>query len=219
METSSANAVQAGLAAVKSQETEPQSISPYSGSPILNIVTEKQLKTCVHCGLCLSFCPTYKATGLEADSPRGRIFQIRLLASGELSPDDHDLNKHLGLCLGCRACETACPSGVPYGSLLEAARAQLKPQSETERAIRATTLGFLFTHPVAMRTAGFGMRLYQKTGLRWLVQKSHLLQVLPGDLAAKEAMLPQAQGGIFKQALPTVTHPKPANARKPRGAK
>lgn len=189
---------------------EQEGVSPYAGSPILDIITEKQLKTCVHCGLCLSYCPTYKATGLEADSPRGRVFQIRLLASGELEPTDPDLNHHLDLCLGCRACETACPSGVPYGALLEAARAQLPPKTPTEQVLRKATLGFLFMQPWAMRVTGLGMRLYQKSGLRWTVQKSQLLKILPGDLAAKEAMLPQAQGGIFKQHLPTVTPPKPA---------
>jgi glycolate oxidase iron-sulfur subunit len=146
-----------------------ESKSPYAGSPILEIITEKQLRTCVHCGLCLSFCPTYKATGLEADSPRGRIYQIRGLASGEIPQDDPDLRHHLDLCLGCRACETACPSGVPYGSLLEAARAQLKPATQRERLLRGATLGFLFMHPWAMRTAGLGLRVYQKSGVQWLV--------------------------------------------------
>jgi len=179
--------------------------SPYAGSPILDIITEKQLKTCVHCGLCLSYCPTYKATGLEADSPRGRVYQIRGLASGEIPQDDPDLRLHLGLCLGCRACETACPSAVPYGALLEAARAQLKPTSETERALRKATLGFLFMQPWAMQTAGFGLRLYQKSGLRKLVQRSGLLKILPGKLNEKEQMLPDAQGGLLKAKLPHVT--------------
>jgi len=178
-----------------------ESVSPYAGSPILEIITEKQLRTCVHCGLCLSFCPTYKATGLEADSPRGRIYQIRGLASGEIPQDDPDLRHHLNLCLGCRACETACPSGVPYGSLLEAARAQLKPTTQTERVLRGVTLGFLFMHPWAMRTAGLGLRVYQKSGVQWLVGKSRLLKILPGGLDEKEKLLPKAQGGILKQEL------------------
>jgi glycolate oxidase iron-sulfur subunit len=185
-----------------------ESISPYAGSPILDIITEKQLKTCVHCGLCLSFCPTYKATGLEADSPRGRVYQIRGLASGMIPVDDPDLRQHLNLCLGCRACETACPSAVPYGALLEAARAQLPPATETERALRKATLGFLFMQPWAMRTAGFGLRLYQKSGLRRLVQKSGLLKILPGKLNEKEQMLPEAQGGLLKEKLPRVTSAK-----------
>lgn len=187
-----------------------ETLSPYLGSPLLNIISEKQLKTCVHCGLCLSYCPTYVATGLEADSPRGRIFQIRLLASGELAPNDPDLQQHLGLCLGCRACETACPSGVPYGALLEAARAIVPPKTETERAIRRATLGFLFRHPLAMRSAGLGLRFYQKSGLRYLVRKTNILKLLPGNLAEQEALLPEAQGGLLKAKLPLVTPPKPA---------
>jgi glycolate oxidase iron-sulfur subunit len=189
-------------------EAEPVDISPYKGSPILDIITEKQLKTCVHCGLCLSFCPTYRANGLEADSPRGRIYQIRGLASGEIPAGDADLRLHLNRCLGCRACETACPSGVPYGALLEAARAQLKPATETERAIRKATLGFLFMQPWAMRTAGLGLRFYQKSGLQKLVRASHLLKVLPGGLDKKEEMLPQAQGGLLKAKLPKITGAK-----------
>jgi glycolate oxidase iron-sulfur subunit len=195
-------------------EIESESLSPYTGSPILDIITEKQLKTCVHCGLCLSYCPTYKANGLEADSPRGRIYQIRGLAAGEIPADDPDLNHHLSLCLGCRACETACPSGVPYGALLEAARAQLKPQTETERALRKVTLGFLFMHPLAMKAAGLGLRVYQKSGMRWLVRKSKLLKVLPGGLDKKEELLPGAQGGILKQNLGKVIPPK--DGQKPR---
>jgi glycolate oxidase iron-sulfur subunit len=186
-----------------------ESVSPYAGSPILDIITEKQLRTCVHCGMCLSYCPTYKATGNEADSPRGRIYQIRGLASGEIAADDEDLNKHLSLCLGCRACETACPSGVPYGALLEAARSQLKPKTETERALRKATLGFLFMKPWSMRVAGFGLRLYQKSGLQNLVRKSRLLRLV--GLADKEAMLPQAQGSIMKENFPTVV---PAKGKK-----
>ncbi len=86
---------------------------------------EQDLMACVHCGLCLPSCPTYLETGSEADSPRGRLVMMRKMHEGTLSASDPDVTRHLDLCLGCRACETACPSGVPYGRILETAREQI----------------------------------------------------------------------------------------------
>jgi glycolate oxidase iron-sulfur subunit len=83
------------------------------------------LATCVHCGFCLQSCPTYLVTGDEADSPRGRIVLMRRMVDGALAPDDHSLQHHLDRCLGCRACEPVCPSGVAYGGALEAARERI----------------------------------------------------------------------------------------------
>jgi len=92
-------------------------------------MTERQgfegLDSCVHCGFCLQACPTFLATGDEADSPRGRIELMRALETGELSPGDPNVALHLDRCLGCRGCEPVCPSGVRYGQGLEAARALL----------------------------------------------------------------------------------------------
>src|SRR5438093_4134996 len=87
---------------------------------------------CVHCGLCLSACPTYVETGAEADSPRGRIVLMKALEEGTLAPDD-GVVRHLDLCLGCRACETACPSGVEYGLLIEGARSHLATRAPRRR--------------------------------------------------------------------------------------
>src|SRR5438093_13543244 len=83
------------------------------------------LDPCVHCGFCLQACPTFLATGDEADSPRGRIDLMRALEPGELAPDDPALRLHLDRCLGCRGCDPGCPSGVGYGRGVEAARALL----------------------------------------------------------------------------------------------
>ncbi|HEY8684900.1 MAG TPA: (Fe-S)-binding protein, partial [Chloroflexota bacterium] len=83
--------------------------------------TEEDLSKCVHCGLCLNACPTYRATGLETESPRGRIYLMRALHDGRIDLDD-SFHTHMDLCLVCRACETACPSGVPFGRMMEATR-------------------------------------------------------------------------------------------------
>ena len=102
------------------------------------------LDPCVHCGFCLSACPTYLATGDEADSPRGRIVLMRALERGEIPADDPSLNAHLDACLGCRGCEPACPSGVAYGQGLEAARELLA--TRRGRPVRARAMLAVFAH-------------------------------------------------------------------------
>src|SRR5580700_1672245 len=89
------------------------------------------LDRCVHCGLCLNACPTYRELGLEMDSPRGRIFQMAQVAAG--APITPSYTEHIGLCLACRGCESACPSGVPYGRMVEDARAAIESQVKRGR--------------------------------------------------------------------------------------
>jgi glycolate oxidase iron-sulfur subunit len=113
---------------------------------------EKDLMTCVHCGICLNACPTYLETGSEADSPRGRIVLMRGMHDGTLSPADPDVVRHIDLCLGCRACETACPSKVPYGNLLELARERINDAGvrSAGTALSRRALLATMTNPPAM---------------------------------------------------------------------
>src|SRR5438477_10341769 len=102
----------------------------------LPLVRPDDLATCSSCGLCLNDCPTYRVLGDEADSPRGRIQLIRQLVSTDAAVDDR-LSGHLEACLVCRACETACPSGVPFGRIMEAAREDLRARERTGRVAAA----------------------------------------------------------------------------------
>jgi glycolate oxidase iron-sulfur subunit len=121
------------------------------------------LSTCVHCGFCLPACPTYLATGDEADSPRGRILLMRALARGELSPNDSGLNDHLDACLGCRGCEPVCPSGVQYGAGLEAARDSLVRAHGLP--LKARLILRVFRHVWLWKPLLFAARLLRATGL------------------------------------------------------
>ncbi|MBI1848658.1 MAG: 4Fe-4S dicluster domain-containing protein [Candidatus Rokubacteria bacterium] len=147
------------------------------------------LRTCVHCGICLPVCPTYRVLGEEMDSPRGRLYLIRAAAEGRigLTPS---LTRHLDLCLGCRACETACPSGVPFGSLLETARGQVERQGRsTTPRLLGRLIFALFPRPDRLGAALGALGLYQRSGLQRLVRAAGVLRVAP-RLAAMEALLP-----------------------------
>jgi glycolate oxidase iron-sulfur subunit len=149
----------------------------------------EHLRSCVHCGICLPQCPTYRVLGEEMDSPRGRLYLMRAAAEGrlELSPT---FARHMELCLGCRACETACPAGVQFGSLMEATRAQLARQGQTSRPwFFERLLYFLLPHPRRLGVAIAIARAWQGSGLRDLMQESRLRRLAP-RLAAMEALLP-----------------------------
>ncbi len=121
------------------------------------------LDACVHCGFCLQACPTFLATGDEADSPRGRIELMRALEAGELGPEDRFLSLHLDRCLGCRGCEPVCPSGVGYGHGLEAAREQIARARGVPRLARAAL--WALTTPGVSRVVYAVARLLRATGL------------------------------------------------------
>src|SRR5258705_5129404 len=115
----------------------------------------RDLDTCIHCGLCLTACPTYRELKIEPDSPRGRIYLMRGLAEGRIAPSD-ELVGHLDLCLDCRACETVCPAGVPYSRMLEQARGQLerrRPTGGLGRVLGRFALQTLFPNRGLMHAA------------------------------------------------------------------
>jgi glycolate oxidase iron-sulfur subunit len=147
-----------------------------------------EIRKCVHCGICLPQCPTYRVLGEEMDSPRGRIYLMRAKAEGRIGPTE-TFRRHLDLCLGCRACETACPSGVRFGSLLEATRAQLRRAGPPPRTRLLEALLFaVLPEPSRLGAALAALRLYRRAGLRALVRATGVLGRFP-KLAAMDALL------------------------------
>jgi glycolate oxidase iron-sulfur subunit len=147
------------------------------------------IRSCVHCGICLPQCPTYRVLGEEMDSPRGRVYLMRAVAEKRLDVTD-GFRRHLDLCLGCRACETACPAGVPFGSLLETSRAQIERHGRPLRERLVSSLIFaVFPYPGRVRMLLAASRLYRRSGLSALVRATGILRSFP-RLAAMEGLLP-----------------------------
>jgi glycolate oxidase iron-sulfur subunit len=156
-----------------------------------NRMNYDELLNCMRCGFCLPSCPTYGDQN-EAASPRGRIALMKAVVDGKMEPDE-DFEKQLNFCLGCRACEPACPSGVKYGHLLEEARDILnatKKHSLLVRIIRKTFFEQLFPYQNRMRSLNGLIWFYQKIGLQNIVQKTNLLKIMPGNFAAMDKVLP-----------------------------
>jgi glycolate oxidase iron-sulfur subunit len=156
---------------------------------------------CVHCGLCLNSCPTYRLWGMEADSPRGRIRQMMLVNQGELPLGDSFVT-HIERCLDCRACETVCPSGVEYGKLVEAGRAQIERHySRSLGTWLARNLAYrhLLGHPGRIALAARLLRLYQRSGLQRLARATGVLKLL--GLAQRERLLPPIDDRFFFSEL------------------
>jgi glycolate oxidase iron-sulfur subunit len=165
---------------------------------------------CVHCGLCLSSCPTYRLWNLEADSPRGRIHQMIHVSQGELTNnaqlDDGIITAsfvdHIDKCLDCRACETSCPSGVEYGKLVEYARACIERDYKRplfSRLARRFAFRDLLPHPRRIAAAARLLRIYQRSGLQSLARATGLLELL--GLAERERLLPRIDESFFFSQL------------------
>ena len=184
-----------------------QTLSPPRRPLTLHGLSVEGVNQCVHCGLCLAYCPTFSELGTEMDSPRGRIFLVKALAEGRIGLTDPTV-EHLSLCLDCRACETVCPAGVPYGRLIEAAKAEIehqRPGRLARRLFRWLNFGLLLGRPRVLAAAAAGLRLYQTSGLQGLVRRTGLARMLPGTLAAWEALLPAIPPASERAPLPPST--------------
>jgi len=167
-----------------------------------DVPQEADLRKCVHCGLCLNACPTYRELGVEMDSPRGRIYQMVEVAEGR-SPISEDYIEHIELCLACRSCETACPSGVQYGRLIEGALAQIENatrRSVPQRLVRWFAYSWLLRSRMLLRAVGLGLLAYQRSGLDRMMRDSGFLDSL-GRLGELAQLAPQAQAPFFFSSI------------------
>ncbi len=161
-----------------------------------------ELYRCVHCGLCLNQCPTYRVLRLEPESPRGRIHLVKAAADGRIELNDR-FKEHLHLCLLCRACESACPSGVQYGHIAEKAREMIGPPGSN---LSRSVLNFAFTrllpYPERLRWAARFLRVYQRTGLQLAARP-----FLPKTIREMDSMLPTIPKSFFelkRESLPSI---------------
>jgi glycolate oxidase iron-sulfur subunit len=166
------------------------------------------VQQCMHCGLCLPTCPTYDATKLERNSPRGRIALMRAIADDRLEATKAFADE-MYFCLGCLACMTACPAGVNYAELFEHARAEAEQsgvlQTPKRTLIRAFTLRWLFGDLNRLRLLGYAMRLWQQSGAQALLRQSGVMRLLPRRLRELEAMTPVVEDAFSSDLIEPVT--------------
>ena len=159
------------------------------------LLKDDDLATCVHCGLCLDACPTFRATGLETESPRGRIQLMTEWKRGTL-PFTEEQARHIDLCLGCRTCEAVCPSGVPYGRIIEAGRAEVENirRPSSKRWLARAALRHLVAHPSRLRAFGSMTRAAQAVGLTKIARSGRQLPQLEAPFRAPHTGIAPAIG-------------------------
>src|SRR6266849_8416590 len=170
---------------------------------------------CVHCGFCLSTCPTYLRWGEEMDSPRGRIQLMKMTSEGEIGINA-TVTAHIDRCLGCMACVTACPSGVQYDKLIEATRPQIErhyKRSFSDRLFRSFLFS-LFPHPARLRAMLPLLWLYQKIGAVRLLRSQALIQLIPARLLGMEAVMPPVSLGALRSRAATFTRAQGTRRRR-----
>lgn len=164
---------------------------------------------CMRCGFCLPTCPTFALTGRERSSPRGRVALARAVAEGQLD-FNQAMKEEAYFCLDCRACTTACPSGVKAGEVMEVCRSQVHQQIDQpkwQKLFRSFILEKMVPNPDLMETSMLPARLYQKLGVQWLVRNSRLLKLGPKWIDKAEGMLPEMHQPL-RQQLPQITPAK-----------
>lgn len=160
------------------------------------------VRGCIHCGLCLPKCPTFRVLHHEGDSPRGRVWQIKEANLGLVAFDDPRFQTHIYQCFNCRACETACPSGVQFGAIMEMARAHTPPQNRRDRLVRTLLLNGLLPHRGRMAAAGAAFRTVQALRVPAFLRATGLWRVLP--LGKFAAFPPPVERSPARAALPEV---------------
>src|SRR4051794_19440023 len=170
-----------------------------AGFTIPDPPSDADMQACVHCGLCLPHCPTFRELRVETASPRGRLHLMRALGEGRVEATDTFV-EHMSLCLDCRACEAACPTGVKFGHLMEATRAEIqvrRPRTGAAKVLAWVVFKQLFPYPERLALFAGALRLYQRLGVQTLVRATGLLKRLPGNLDEAEALLPRISGRFF----------------------
>ncbi len=210
------------MATIPTAPVETSETIPLLGFSDKDRPSDDLINACVHCGLCLSSCPTYRETGLEMSSPRGRIQLMKSVSEGIIGLDSPVFQEQMSQCLNCRACEAVCPSGVQYGAILEASRAQiaqareqksrdpqripsetLRPRPLWQRALHQVVFNGLFNDMRQFRAFSGLMSLYQRSGAQWVARKSRILKLMRLD--ETETLLPALsdkfvvpQGQVYK---------------------
>jgi glycolate oxidase iron-sulfur subunit len=183
----------------------------------LRTIDYEVLQQCMHCGMCLPSCPTYDQTKHERNSPRGRIALMRAVADGALDVT-REFAEEMSYCLGCLACQTACPAGVNYAELFETARSDIERQGAhgggSRNFWRALTLRFLFMRPRTLRFLGRALEIYQRSGLEGAARRLGLMRLLPSGLRRLEPQTPRIARRFSNRLIPSVqTPPGPAKYR------
>ncbi|MDE3058758.1 MAG: (Fe-S)-binding protein [Bacteroidota bacterium] len=186
---------------------QPRKLGSFAGVDIPNY---DFITNCMHCGLCLPTCPTYALTGLERSSPRGRIRLIKSIADGGLEMTQTFIDE-MNFCLDCQACETACPAGVKYGALVEAARAQIfqkRVLPVKERFLKWVLLKNILSSKWKLKTTAALLRVYQRWGIEALISKFGILKIFSSKLNDLQSLAPRIDVHYSEEIIPEILAPK-----------